>query len=181
MDETGFLAKFAAGPTTEKSEKSPGEPPYDFMKQVSLDSALGLPARDFIRKLVDNDQSDAIVQSFFAAMRHHCHAHMWVTGTEGKPDHPVEQFARHYMACLLKHGDLIQVAMDIENRAVAEREQEGAGPTGTQGRLPSPLVDMCKIVHDGKLKLMKVRGWVEWKGRGWCWWSVGEGLVRGWM
>ena len=158
LDEAGLLAKFAACPVTEKSEKSPEPPPSDYMKQVSHESSLGLRARDFIRKLVNNDQSDAIVQSFFAAVHHHCHAHMWVTGTEGKPNHPVEDFARHYMACLLKHGDLIQVAMDIENRAVVDREQEGAGPTSTQGRLPSPLVDMCKIVHDGKLRLMKVSG-----------------------
>lgn len=166
LDEAALLAKFADSPLREKVEKSPEAPPSDYMKQTSHESSLGLRARDFIRKLVNNDQSDAVVQSFFAAVRHHCHTHMWVTGTEGKPYHPVEDFARHYMAALLKHGDLIQVAMDIENRAVVDREQEGAGPPSMQGRLPSPLVDMCKIVHDGKLKLMKVCVWVEWVGNG---------------
>lgn len=157
-------AALADSPLREKVEKSPEAPPSDYMKQTSHEPSLGLRARDFIRKLVNNDQSDAIVQSFFAAVRHHCHTHMWVTGTEGKPYHPVEDFARHYMAALLKHGDLIQVAMDIENRAVVDREQESAGPPSMQGRLPSPLVDMCKIVHDGKLKLMKVCGCGVWSG-----------------
>lgn len=156
LDEASLLAKFAASPVTKKAEKGFEVPPFEYAKQLSHESSLGLRARDFIRKLVTNDQSDAVVQSFFAAVHHHCHAHMWLTGTESKPNHPVEEFARHYMAALLKHGDLVQVAMDIENRAVVDREQEGAGPASMHGRLPSPLVDMCKIVHDGKLKLMKV-------------------------
>ena len=124
-----------------------------FVKQDYLDFTDGEAAKAFIRTLVSNDQSDAVVQTFLTATRHYCQKSNLISGTEARPDHPVEVFARYYIAALLKHSELIQLAMDIENKAGEDKDQERRTPR----HLPYQLTDLCKIVHDGKLKLMKVR------------------------
>ena len=144
------------GPTSEEGRKLKSMSPSDSVpaleKQSSRDSSILLAVKQFLRNLVDNDQSDATVQTFNTAVRHYCQSKMWITGSEGKPGHPVEWFGRHYMACLLKHGDLVQVAMDIENKAAVDKELEARQE---MGRLPPQLCDVCKLVYDGKLRLMK--------------------------
>jgi E3 ubiquitin-protein ligase HERC2 len=121
-------------------------------KQSSHDGASAQVSRDFLKNLVENNQSDVRVQTFNTAVRRYCQSRMWITGSEGKPGHPVERFGSLYMASLLKHGRLVQVAMDIENKAAGEKEVEEGQDTG---HLPSQLCDVCKLVYEGKLRLMK--------------------------
>ena len=99
-----------------------------FVKQDYLDFTDGEAAKAFIRTLVSNDQSDAVVQTFLTATRHYCQKSNLISGTEARPDHPVEVFARYYIAALLKHSELIQLAMDIENKAVKIRTRKGEPP-----------------------------------------------------
>ena len=106
------------------------------------------PCRSFLSQLVAVPfTSDPEVLSFLSVMQQNSKSRGMVITVETKEAHPLEGFARVFMACLLKMLDLTSLAIKI---AAAVMSQQETVP------LPSPLVEMNKLVYDAKVSLIKV-------------------------
>ena len=121
-----------------------------FSRQLSVDVT-----RVFIAGLVNPDVQDENVASFLALLqRYSRHRNLTIPITDQTVDHPVEHFGRLYLACFIKLHDLVPTAL----RAI---EQESNSPDNELDpsaiHLPPPLPDVCKVVFDTKILLVKAR------------------------
>ena len=122
-----------------------------FSRQLSYDSNRG-----FISGFVNPDlQQDEKVSIFLSLVQRYCrHRNLVIPMSDSIPDHPVEQFGRLFLACFIKLHDLVPVAL----RAV---EQETNSPDNeldpSMIYLPPSLADVCKVVFDTKILLVKAR------------------------
>ena len=120
-----------------------------FQRQTSI--TFDAP-RSFICGLMNPDIQDEKVAMFLSLVHRYCRQHHLVIALcDQNPDHPVEKFGRLFMACLMKLHDLAPVALSV-------LEQEGA-PNNEQDstlvRMPASLTDICKLVYDAKVSLVK--------------------------
>lgn len=100
----------------------------------------------FIRGLVKPEFETETVKQFLALVHGFCkQKNMVLSLTEHNPNHPIERFSKMFMACLLKLHDLIPLALTIV-------EQVENSP-----QFPTALADICKLVYDAKLILVKSR------------------------
>ena len=121
-----------------------------FQRQTSI--TFDAP-RSFICGLMNPDIQDEKVAMFLSLVHRYCRQHHQVIALcDQHPDHPVEKFGRLFMACLMKLHDLAPVALSV-------LEQEGGAPNNEQDstpiRLPASLADICKLVYDAKVSLIK--------------------------
>lgn len=104
------------------------------------------PALSFINGLVHPEVQNETVAQFLIMVHSYCkQKNLILALTEHNPDHPVERFSRMFMACLLKLHDLVQLALLMVTT-------ENSPP-----HFPSALADICKLVYDAKLTLVKSR------------------------
>ena len=136
-----------------RSEKHPTKKGFvsrTFSRQISLDANRG-----FIAGFVNPELQDEKVAIFLSLIQRYCrHRNLVILHTDSAPDHPVERFGRLFLACFIKLHDLVPVAL----RAI---EQETNSPDNeldpSMIHLPPSLADVCKVVFDTKLLLVKAR------------------------
>ena len=121
-----------------------------FSQPLSLDAN-----RAFIAGFVNSDVQDEKVTVFLSLVHRYCrHRNLVIPHTDSSPDHPVERFGRLFLACFIKLHDLVPVAL----RAI---EQETNSPDNeldpSMIHLPPSLADVCKVVFDTKILLVKAR------------------------
>lgn len=108
------------------------------------------PGLSFIRGLVDPHLKNETSDQFLLMVHNHCkRKNMTLPLTEHNPDHPVEKFSRLFLACLLKLHDLVQLALMIVNQRDTTNDYSV--------HFPSAIADICKLVYDAKLTLVKSR------------------------
>ena len=109
-------------------------------------------SRFFLHSLIQS-KPDREAATFLSLVGRYCRQkHMILPVTDRNPDHPVERFGRLFMASLLKLHDLVQIAV-----ALAEQECEGFERKDQSPllQLPPAIADVCKMVHDAKISLVK--------------------------
>ena len=85
--------------------------------------------RSFITKLSENVKDNS-VEKFLSLMKRCCHMKRIVMPIEFPADHPVEQFGRLFLACLLKHhelGKLIKYVVCVVRVTLIDRSEKARG------------------------------------------------------
>lgn len=119
-----------------------------YQKQTSIASDN---VRTFISGLINFDLHDEKVNAFLYIIHRYCRQkNLVIALSDQQPDHPIEIFGRLFIACLIKLHDLVPVALSL-------LEQEGRPDNETQSvvQLPTSLADICKLVYDAKVSLVK--------------------------
>ncbi|MCG8621138.1 MAG: hypothetical protein MJE68_03915 [Proteobacteria bacterium] len=89
---------------------------------------------------------------FLSLIHRYCRQHNQVIALcDQHPGHPVERFGRLFMACLMKLHDLAPVALSVLEQEGAPNNEQDSTPV----RLPASLMDICKLVYDAKVSLVK--------------------------
>lgn len=109
-------------------------------------------SRSFLHSLITSKPSHEAA-TFLSLVGRYCRQKMMILPvTEHNPDHPVERFGRLFIASLLKLHDLVQLAI-----ALADQESQGFEQKDPSAmiQLPAAIADVCKMVHDAKISLVK--------------------------
>ena len=119
-------------------------------RQVSVDMS-----RFFIYGLMNPEMQDEKVTAFLSIIQRYCrYKNLSIPLIDQSAEHPVENFGRLFLACLIKLHDLVPTALGII-------EQETNSPNNELDpaaiHLPSSLADVCKVVFDAKILLVKAR------------------------
>lgn len=109
--------------------------------------------RSFIFGLVHPEVHNSKASVFMSLVYSYCKQnHMTLPLVEQNSDHPVERFARLFIACLLKLHDLVHLALSlVEQETSLSKEPESSV------QFPPALADICKLVFDAKMSLVKAR------------------------
>lgn len=109
-------------------------------------------SQSFVSGVMSSDFEDEKVSQFLSLVQRYCRQRsLYLPHTDQIPDHPINEFGRLFMACLIKLHDLVPVAMGIlEQEGPPNNEQDT-----TSIQLPASLADVCKIVYDAKVSLVK--------------------------
>lgn len=109
--------------------------------------------RTFIYGLVHPEVHCSKAAVFMSLVHSYCKQnHMTLPLVEQNSDHPVERFARLFIACLLKLHDLVHLAL-----ALVEQESSISKEPESSVQFPPALADICKLVFDAKMSLVKAR------------------------
>ena len=92
-----FFLYFYSGQTFQKSPKR--------SRHYNPQLAHSDTVRTFITNLSENFKDNS-VEKFLSLMKRCCHMKRIIMPIEFPADHPVEQFGRLFLACLLKHHEL---------------------------------------------------------------------------
>lgn len=124
---------------------------HSLHRQVSLDTN-----RYFINGLMNPELQDEKVTVFLSLIqRYSRHKNLLISPIiDQNPDHPVEHFGRLYLACFIKLHDLVPTALQAIEQEFNSPNNE-IDPSAVY--LPPPLADVCKVVFDTKLLLVKAR------------------------
>ncbi len=123
----------------------------DSTKQYQKQSVDG--NRTFIYGLVHPEVHNSKAAAFMSLVYGYCKQHhMTLPLVEQNSDHPVERFARLFIACLLKLHDLVHLAL-----ALVEQEHSISKEPENSVQFPPALADICKLVFDAKMSLVKAR------------------------
>ena len=107
--------------------------------------------RSFVHGLVNNNCHDERVALFLTLIRAYCQQkNMVIPLAEQNPDHPVARFARLFLVALLKLHDLIETAVTL-----VDQESTVSKELKSPVHLPAAIADICKLVHDAKMLLVK--------------------------
>ena len=140
-----FSSGYEHQPVSSYLGNRPGALSRTFDRQLSFDGI-----RSFICGLMNPEIQDEKVTRFLAVVHQYCvQRNLVIMLCDHNKDHPVEKFGRLFMACLLKVNELVPTALSIV-------EQEGS-PNNEQEpvQLPASLADICKMVYDAKVSLIK--------------------------
>lgn len=109
-------------------------------------------SRSFLVSLSCGDSHDERVATFLFHVQRYCRKrNLYLPHIEQAPDHPVVKFGHLFTACLLKMHDLIPVALAVvEREGLPNNEQDSIST-----QLPPSLAEVCKLVHDAKMSLIK--------------------------
>ena len=109
-------------------------------------------SRSFLYGLSNGDTQDEKVAMFLFLIQRYCQRkNLYLPHIEQVPDHPVVRFGHLFTACLLKMHDLIPIALSvIEQEGLPNNEQDYISV-----RLPPSLAEMCKLVYEAKISLVK--------------------------
>ena len=119
-------------------------------RQVSLDTN-----HLFISGLVNPDLQDEKVSIFLSLVQRYCrHRNLTIPMSDQNPDHPVECFGRLFLACFIKLHDLVPTALRTIEQETNSTDNE-LDPSMIH--LPPSLTDVCKVVFDAKMLLVKAR------------------------
>ncbi len=121
--------------------------PPAFQRQTSYD----VP-RSFVCSLMHPEIQDEKVAIFLSVIHRYCQQkHLTIALSEQNPDHPIEKFGRLFMGCLIKLHDLVPVALGVVEQETGPNNEQD--PNSLQ--LPLSLADICKLVYDAKVALVK--------------------------
>lgn len=120
-----------------------------FQRQTSLSADS---SRSFIFGLMNSEFQDEKVTMFLYVIHRYCRQrNLTISLSDQQPDHPIECFGRLFMACLIKLHDLVPVALSVlEQESKPNNEQQLSTV-----QLPPSLADICKLVYDAKVSLVK--------------------------
>lgn len=109
-------------------------------------------SRSFLCSLSCGDTQDERVATFLFHVQRYCRRrNQYLPSVDQVPDHPVVTFGHLFMACLLKMHDLVPVALSVvEQEGPPNNEQEPV-----TSLFPPSLAEVCKLVHDAKISLIK--------------------------
>ena len=132
-------------------EVGPVDPPLD-VGPKSLQQRSSCSPCLFIHGLTSTDSQDEKVAMFLSLVqRYYRKKNLYLPHIEQFPDHPLVKFGHLFMACLLKMHDLTPIALSVV-------EQEGP-PNNEHNsisvQLPPSLVEVCKLVYEAKISLVK--------------------------
>eukprot|EP00118_Oscarella_pearsei_P022140 m.252836 g.252836 ORF g.252836 m.252836 type:complete len:3992 (+) comp40356_c1_seq2:177-12152(+) len=97
---------------------------------------------NFVHSLASPDiASDLTASSFWKLVGQFCRQNNLSVPLQFPADHPIELAGRNLMACLLKHCDLVPMALSVVE--------------ADHCRLPSSLVEACRVVYRAKMKLIQ--------------------------
>ena len=107
--------------------------------------------RTFIHDLVHPETHNSKAAVFMSLVHSYCkQKHMVLPMVEQNSDHPVERFARLFIASLLKLHDLVQLALTL-----VDKESSVSKEPESPVHFPPALADICKLVYDAKMSLVK--------------------------
>nr|XP_022903495.1 E3 ubiquitin-protein ligase HERC2 isoform X1 [Onthophagus taurus] len=101
----------------------------------------------FITALAESRLSDTYVKSFLAVVEQHSKQNNFLSHSDFSFEHPIEEIGRVLYAILIKHLGLGYVLLPILDAYLTQ-------PTI---KLPKPLAEMIKLVHQSKWNLIKTR------------------------
>ena len=109
-------------------------------------------SQSFICGLMSSDYQDEKVALFLFLVQRYCRQkNLYLPHHDQNPNHPIETFGRLFMACLIKLHDLVPDAMAVlEQEGPPNNEQDS-----TIVQLPQVLADVCKLVYEAKVSLVK--------------------------
>ena len=93
--------------------------------------------------------SDQKVTQFLQIVNIFCQRNRLVVPSQFTVDHPVEHAGRLLMATMLKHCDLVSTALELVEAGSLQLIPE------SDVRMPSPIIELCHVVHQAKLKLIQ--------------------------
>jgi len=105
-------------------------------------------SQSFLFGLSSADPQDERVVSFLFHVQKYCRRrNLYLPHSE----QPLVKFGNLFMACLLKMHDLVPLALSmVEQEGPPNNEQESL-----TSQFPPLLAEICKLVHDAKLSLVK--------------------------
>ena len=109
-------------------------------------------SRFFISGLMSSEFQDEKAGHFLFLVQRYCQQkNFYLPHFDQIPDHPIEKFGRLFMACLIKLHDLVPLALAVlDQEGPPNNEQDS-----TAIQLPPSLADVCKLVYDAKVTLVK--------------------------
>ena len=120
------------------------------LTETPVKFVTGDPGLCFIRGLVYPHLKNETAEHFLLMVHNYCkRKNMTLLLTEHNPDHPVEKFSRLFLTCLLKLHDLVQLALVLVDQRDTTND--------CSVHFPSAIADICKVVYDAKLTLVKSR------------------------
>lgn len=93
--------------------------------------------------------SDPKVAMFLQIVSIFCQRNHLVVPIQFGSDHPVDHAGRVLMAAMLKHCDLVSTALELVEAGSVQLTPE------SDVRMPSSIIELCRIVHQAKLKLIQ--------------------------
>ena len=96
-----------------------------------------------------NYASDARVATFLHIVNVFCQRNCLLMPIAFNSDHPVELAGRVLIATLLKHCDLVSTALELVEAGSVKLTPDN------DVRMPPPIIELCRIVHQAKLKLIQ--------------------------
>ncbi|XP_078045783.1 E3 ubiquitin-protein ligase HERC2 [Augochlora pura] len=103
----------------------------------------------FVHALAETHRTEPQVHAFLAIVDKYSKTNNLLAHTEFSGDHPVEEVGRLLMAVMVKH-------LGLGYQAIETIDQEAAG-NGTNGKLPKPLADMVRAIHQTKWNFIRIR------------------------
>lgn len=122
---------------------------YRQLKEEVEGTSLSDSSQMFLQALIECRLQDRNVKAFNDLVDCYCQSHN-LTSPIGFPlDHPVEEVARLTMSILLKHHNLIEVALGLVG---GDSSQSSPGKLG----LPRAIADVCRNVYQARRTLIKI-------------------------
>ena len=136
VESKPLLSSHQAGPATASGSGAQRRP-----------SVLPAP-QSFLYSLSSADPQDERVVSFLLHVQKYCRRrNLYLPHSE----QPLVKFGNLFMACLLKMHDLVPLALSmVEQEGPPNNEQDSVA-----SHFPPLLAEICKLVHDAKLSLVK--------------------------
>lgn len=149
---------FSSGLETQPLSSTKAQPSNDapFSSELMAKGFQTLSAHDtsrsFICGLIGLDFHDEKAGLFLFLVQRYCRQkNLYLPHVAQNPDHPVEKFGRLFLACLLKLHDLVPMVLAmLEQEGPPNNEQDSSAI-----QLPPSLVDVCKLVYEAKVSLVK--------------------------
>ncbi|XP_060526978.1 E3 ubiquitin-protein ligase HERC2 [Cylas formicarius] len=135
--------------TNSTADNTPTEPKANVTQKVAKNFRLPMARIDsFVNALAESRLSDPYVIAFLAIVEQHSKANNFLTRVDFSFEHPVEEIGRVLFAVLLKHLGLGYVLLPILDAYASQ-------PGGA--RVPPPVAEMIRLVHQTKWNLIKAR------------------------
>jgi E3 ubiquitin-protein ligase HERC2 len=107
-------------------------------------------SRQFVYTLASPSfSSDQKVTQFLQVVNIFSQRNRLLVPSQFTADHPVEHAGRVLMATLLKHCDLASTALELVETGSFQLTPE------SDVRMPAPIIELCHVVHQAKLKLIQ--------------------------
>ncbi|XP_076284957.1 E3 ubiquitin-protein ligase HERC2 isoform X1 [Lasioglossum baleicum] len=143
--------KGEARSNTSTAANSPTEPQLPHQTRIKNEPQKEKDDRvtAFVHALAETHRTDPQVHAFLTIVDKYSKANNLLAHTEFSGDHPVEEVGRLLMAVIVKH-------LRLGYQAIETIDQEITG-NGVNGKLPKPLADMVRAIHQTKWNFIRIR------------------------
>ncbi|XP_015429351.1 PREDICTED: LOW QUALITY PROTEIN: E3 ubiquitin-protein ligase HERC2 [Dufourea novaeangliae] len=142
--------KGEARSNTSTAANSPTEPPIPVRIRNEPQKEKDDRVTAFTYALAETHKTESQVQTFLTIVDRYSKANNLLAHIEFTCDHPVEEVGRLLMAVIIKHLGLGYLAIGLI-------DQETTTGNGNHAKLPRPLADMIRAVHQTKWNLIRIR------------------------